>query len=761
MLPSTAFRSSTYLTLAIACTSLGYAESAMLPEVGVFAIAVVITLAVIYRLETRVRLLSLDEANRLGAGIGLAAILWAGFRVVREVNASEFAALGWPVFFVALMAPLLMAAVCAKLLRREKHAGDYWFMHAAGLAAMVLAGAMAEQTLLVALTAAYVLCAIWSLFQFFLARSNGIVPRIPDRKAAKKPLPVVRTIAAGTPLGGRSGLLRAALWASVAAAAAVPIYLITPRSTYGKIDFGQSRIEVGFAADQMIDLTQTGDLRDNPETAFEFTATDNAGRPKEDLNPEQRWRGAVLATYSNGTWRRDAFVRLSTSPPILPQNGPWIPPDLGPESYRLTFTVPTKLRSTFLADPVAWVPGAMAAVADLPPNGSPEAWVATTNGLVFGRPGSRRPVGSEHHYVQHTRPPAEADLSPPYPASDLSPIAIIRSNAIPRVKEYADKVLADAVAAGRVPEAALARDSIRLLPLEPHHEAIARAFREHLSERADLTYTTSLKRDRKDLDPVEDFLFHSKVGHCERFATALVLMLRAEGIPAVMVLGFKGCEHTGEGHYIVRQEYAHAWAEALISRPDRTAPRGHVWHWLSLDPAPAQAAETNSNDTAGSFWNWSKAFERYLFHYTPEERDRAIRSAFDAATSAKVLGGAAVVVLAFPILRFVRRRIARTRPRAAPPSAQWFDRLLVVLGKHGFAPAPGETAREFATATAATLEGTPATRAVAAVPIEWAEAYYRSRFGDDPVPDARRVELERGLEDLKLALERERGRRTR
>jgi hypothetical protein len=41
----------------------------MLPEVGVFAIIVILALAVIYRLEPRLKLLSLSEANRFGAGI--------------------------------------------------------------------------------------------------------------------------------------------------------------------------------------------------------------------------------------------------------------------------------------------------------------------------------------------------------------------------------------------------------------------------------------------------------------------------------------------------------------------------------------------------------------------------------------------------------------------------------------------------------------------------------------------------------------------
>lgn len=760
MLPSTGFRLSTYITLAIACAGLGYGESAMLPEVGVFAIVVILALAVIYRLETRVRLLSLSEANRLGGAIALVAILWAGFRVVREVNRGEFEALGWTVFFVSLMAPLLMAAICAKLMRREKHAGDYWFMHAAGLASIVLAGAMAEETGMVVLTAAYALTAVWSLLHFFLARSNGAVPLIPVWKvssnAEQARLPI-QSISVDAPAGRRSRFLFAAIWTSLAAVLALPIYLVTPRSKFSKLDFGQPRIEIGYAADQMIDLTQTGDLRENPETAFEVDAEDNAGRPKEDLNPDQRWRGTVLVTYAKGTWRRDAQIQFPTVPLTPRPAGPWIPPNFGASGYRLTLTVPTKLQSLILADPVAWLPGEGVSVADVPANRPPQAWFPLNNGSVFGRMAALRASETELRYVQYTQPLPEQDVSPPYYGSAVVH-RVVTSGAPASIKDYAEKVLAEMVAAGRLPAGALQRDPIRLLPFEQHHEAIARAFRDHLSERPDLVYTTSIKRDNKTVDPVEDFLFYSKAGHCERFATALVLMLRSQGIPAVMVLGFKGCEHTGQGHYLIRQEHAHAWAEALIARGDFHSQQRN-WHWLSLDPAPAQAAAgTAGNSGESVFHRGRAAFERYLFHYTPEQRAQAIQSLFEAATSGEFLVVASFGVFAIFAIPVARRRFANRATRTPPHSAQWLDQLLAVLVKHGFIPAPGMTAREFATAVTATLRQRPATIHLAQVPGEWIDAYYESRFGGIAISDDRRAKLEESLDELKRALEQASGR---
>jgi transglutaminase-like putative cysteine protease len=77
---------------------------------------------------------------------------------------------------------------------------------------------------------------------------------------------------------------------------------------------------------------------------------------------------------------------------------------------------------------------------------------------------------------------------------------------------------------------------------------------------------------------LEDFLFRTRRGHCEFFATAMVVMLRSQGIPARFVTGFLGGEENAfEGYYIVRQSNAHAWVEAW-------APG---FGWSVFDPTPA------------------------------------------------------------------------------------------------------------------------------------------------------------------------------
>lgn len=77
--------------------------------------------------------------------------------------------------------------------------------------------------------------------------------------------------------------------------------------------------------------------------------------------------------------------------------------------------------------------------------------------------------------------------------------------------------------------------------------------------------------------PLEDFLFRYKSGHCEYFASAMVLLLRSQGIPARLVTGFLGGEYNRlEGYYVVRQVNAHAWVEAWIE--------GEGWRTFDATP---------------------------------------------------------------------------------------------------------------------------------------------------------------------------------
>jgi hypothetical protein len=77
--------------------------------------------------------------------------------------------------------------------------------------------------------------------------------------------------------------------------------------------------------------------------------------------------------------------------------------------------------------------------------------------------------------------------------------------------------------------------------------------------------------------PLSTFLFDAKAGHCEYFASAMAILLRAAGIPTRLINGFLMGEYNPVGHdYIIRQSDAHSWIEVYI--PGRG--------WTEFDPTP-------------------------------------------------------------------------------------------------------------------------------------------------------------------------------
>ncbi|HJW54286.1 MAG TPA: DUF3488 and transglutaminase-like domain-containing protein [Burkholderiaceae bacterium] len=83
-------------------------------------------------------------------------------------------------------------------------------------------------------------------------------------------------------------------------------------------------------------------------------------------------------------------------------------------------------------------------------------------------------------------------------------------------------------------------------------------------------------------DAIDDFLFSSRAGFCEHYASAFVVLMRASGIPARVVTGYQGGEiNPVDGYLTVRQSDAHAWAEVWLEK------RG----WVRLDPTAAVAPD--------------------------------------------------------------------------------------------------------------------------------------------------------------------------
>jgi hypothetical protein len=127
--------------------------------------------------------------------------------------------------------------------------------------------------------------------------------------------------------------------------------------------------------------------------------------------------------------------------------------------------------------------------------------------------------------------------------------------------------------------------------------------------------------------PIATFLFDSKAGHCEYFASSMAILLRTVGVPTRIVNGFLMGEYNPVGgDYIVRQSDAHSWVEVYIP--------GHGW--LEFDPTPPDPNHHDVDfamqishyvDAAQLFWN------SYVLSYDSGAQLQLFRSAQDSVQS--------------------------------------------------------------------------------------------------------------------------------
>jgi transglutaminase-like putative cysteine protease len=290
-----------------------------------------------------------------------------------------------------------------------------------------------------------------------------------------------------------------------------------------------------------------------------------------------KWRGDVLSDFDGWTWSRGV---LPSDHAILSKKGHI---SLGvragqQRSYRVEFT-DLDSRNLFFA-------------------GTPE----TVEGLLDGtevEPGTgcfRLPQTppSDFRYDVFAvleDPPETAALVYPTPILDLRRRELyLRLPALdPRIAELARSMTAGA-----------ANDLAR-----------ARAIEQGL--RTGYGYTLELPR-RQVKDPLADFLFVRRKGHCEYFASAMAVMLRTLGIPSRLATGFQlGQYNPISDLWVVRASDAHSWVEAWIP--------GHGW--TTFDPTPPDFSSHSLSvfskfglylDAAETFW------QQWVVGYDPHHQ---------------------------------------------------------------------------------------------------------------------------------------------
>ena len=185
-------------------------------------------------------------------------------------------------------------------------------------------------------------------------------------------------------------------------------------------------------------------------------------------------------------------------------------------------------------------------------------------------------------------------------------LGTIRATGEPGLMRYTTKVFADVSLPGApddddlvipVAESELLNKIVRQLGLAKQSPAEAVAT---LEAYFDADYHYSLYQESSLLQsPLTRFLSSSHAGHCEYFATAATLLLRAAGIPARYATGFSVQEYSQlEGVYLVRLRHAHAWTRAYVDGrwidTDTTPPA-----WLAIEEQGASVFEPLLD-----LWSW-------------------------------------------------------------------------------------------------------------------------------------------------------------
>jgi protein-glutamine gamma-glutamyltransferase len=279
-------------------------------------------------------------------------------------------------------------------------------------------------------------------------------------------------------------------------------------------------------------------------------------------------------------------------------------------------------------------------------------------------------------------------------------------------------------------------------------------------------YTLDLKGKPGD-DPLAHFLFETRAGHCEYFASSMTVMLRTLGIPAREVNGFLPGEYNDlAGDYVVRASDAHSWVEAFFPGngwvtfdPTPDGPEnasgllsrlGQYLDWLSLtwnewvisydfahQVVLAQNLKTSSR-------NWSDSLRSWFEKKQQQVRGRMKDWEFQHSSLRYLLPVALVfflvVLRADMIPELIRRlkvyaqmRVGRSSHTNPQLAARLYSELLHVLNKRGISRLETQTPLEFAAAIG-DARVAPAVR-------EFIDIYSQARFGEAPCNAVRLREL--------------------
>jgi transglutaminase-like putative cysteine protease len=385
-----------------------------------------------------------------------------------------------------------------------------------------------------------------------------------------------RRVATPALLGGLAAL------ATLGIAGAAVVFFIFPRMTIGGMRRASRASPVAGLGDR-VDLSRAGTVADDPRVALRVRL--DPPPPGEPRDLGMHWRARSLSRWTGQGWQaQEGGIIPATRLPPRPRLGR--PPVL--------LSADVEVVGTF-ADGVVF---------------TPEGWPLSVD---FRRPGPARPA------PQRLYRNAAGDLFyQPVDGNDLRYVVAV-DREVPDLGALRGR--------GQRYAAWLAPD----LAVPPELDARVGALARRLGEGKDpadaaaaierwlaaaLRYTRELPGEVQD--PIVDFLFVRRAGHCELFSSAMVLMLRVLGIPARNVTGYFGGRSTDAGYYAVRAGDAHSWVEAYFPEVG----------FVRFDPTPPSARGSIQESA------WARMV---LFWDALEQRWRALVVEYDLISQAQAV----------------------------------------------------------------------------------------------------------------------------
>ena len=627
---------------------------------------------------------------------------------------------------LSALAHLILFLSAVKLLQ-VKADRDWVFLYLISFFEVLLAAGLSFSPLFLGSLSAYLICSLSTVIAFEMHKAGRSLKVVETRLLVAPDAKVFKRLARHGSRRRNIEVRRLPLVAVVLLLLIVvlglPLFLIAPRSSSASLTRGGAGAMNMIGFSESVTLGEIGTLKQSNDVVMRVRLDEAAPVRVHEL----KWRGVALDEFTGRGWKKSADARRSRQTTN----------DHGFYQLGTTEAVHRLTTQTVFLEPME------TAVVFAAPRA-----VALQGPFPFIRVDSEGAVQSRHHDAERVIYKAFSDTA------ELSP-EVLRRDLAPYPVTFARYLQLPASLDPRI--AALAqRISFNQHATNPYD--IAKAIESHL--RRDYGYTLEMKA--KGSDPLADFLFNVRQGHCEYFSTAMVVMLRTEGIPARVVNGFLSGEYNdAAGAYTVRQSDAHSWVEVYFAASNS---------WVTFDPTPSLGrAEPKRTGIAAYLGKYSEALELFWLQYVvgydkQEQRSLATnvngrlfsyRHALAAAFARlkqladwrlAILAGLVLltVMLLWRAKRFAwRRRLGskRQRDEAGTSAIEFYERLTSLLAARGLKREANQTPLEFAT-------GLGLHEAVSVT-----QAYNRVRFGGEDLSAAEKHQLEHALDNLKGDIE--------